>query len=99
MLASVNHAPTWTAVTAERELLRLLGGGCQLPLGVSVSKNEFHVELSLHAVLFSNEPVEPPRFAEIAWNGQSPEAVAAACARELQNSLVAREDGSSRQAT
>ena len=35
ILASVNHAQTWAAVTAERRLLILLGGGCQMPLGVN----------------------------------------------------------------
>ena len=82
-LAAINDAPTWTAVTAERELLRRLGGGCQLPLGVSVVRDAFHVEQSMRAILFSIEPVEPPRFAEVAWRGQSPEAVAAECARQL----------------
>ena len=33
VLSAANHAPTWCAVTVERELLRLLGGGCQMPLG------------------------------------------------------------------
>ena len=83
VLAAVNDPPTWAAVTAERELLRLLGGGCQLPLGVAVTRDEFHVERSLRAVLFSTQPVEPPRLAEAPWNGRSPEAVAADCARSL----------------
>ena len=83
VLAAINHAPTWTAVTAERELLRLLGGGCQLPLGVAVTRDEFHVERSLRAILFSNAPVEPPRYAEVAWGGRTPEAVATECARAL----------------
>ena len=83
VLAAVNHTPTWAAVTAERELLRLLGGGCQLPLGVSVTRSEFHVEQSLRAVLFSTAPMEPPRFAAVGWNGRTPEEVAAECARNL----------------
>ena len=83
VLAAVNDPPTWAAVTAERELLRLLGGGCQLPLGVAVTRGEFHVERSLHAVLFSTEPVEPPRLAEVAWDGRPPKEVAADCARAL----------------
>ena len=83
VLAAINHPPTWAAVTAERELLRLLGGGCQLPLGVSVTHAEFHVEQSLRAVLFSTEPVEPPRFTKVAWSDQSPKEVAAEAARGL----------------
>ncbi|MBV9671238.1 MAG: hydroxymethylbilane synthase [Verrucomicrobia bacterium] len=34
MLEGVNDQPTWYCVQVEREVLRLLGGGCQLPLGV-----------------------------------------------------------------
>ena len=82
-LAAINHAPTWVAVTAERELLRLLGGGCQLPLGVATSLDAARSELRLRAVLFSTEPVEPPRFAEAVWPADAPEAVAAQCARKL----------------
>lgn len=32
LLADLNHKPTWAAVTAERSLLRALGGGCQVPI-------------------------------------------------------------------
>jgi hydroxymethylbilane synthase len=32
LLASLDHAPTRLACTAERSLLRALGGGCQLPI-------------------------------------------------------------------
>jgi hydroxymethylbilane synthase len=33
LVAQLNHVPTLCAVTAERGLLRGLGGGCQIPLG------------------------------------------------------------------
>lgn len=32
LLAPLNHLETWAAVTAERALLRALGGGCQVPI-------------------------------------------------------------------
>jgi len=32
LVAPLNHAPTWAAVTAERAFLRTLGGGCQVPV-------------------------------------------------------------------
>ena len=32
-LTSVNDTPTWAALTAERALVRALGGGCQVPIG------------------------------------------------------------------
>ena len=82
-LAAINHAPTWEAVTVERELLRRLGGGCQLPLGVATGVDTTRGELRLRAVLFSMEPVEPPRFADVAGPLDRPESVAAACARDL----------------
>ena len=82
-LAGINHAPTWTAVTAERELLRLLGGGCQLPLGVATSVDATRGELRLRTVLFSMEPVEPPRFADVTGPLDQPESVAVKCVRGL----------------
>lgn len=82
-LAAINHAPSWAAVTAERELLRLLGGGCQLPLGVATSIDEARAKLRLRTVLFSMQPVEPPVFADAAGPLDGPEAVAAQCARKL----------------
>jgi hydroxymethylbilane synthase len=33
LVAQLDHAPTRAAVTAERSLLRTLGGGCQVPVG------------------------------------------------------------------
>jgi hydroxymethylbilane synthase len=57
-LAAINHADTLAAVTAERELLRQLGGGCQEPLGVSTSVRDG--ELTLRAAWHRTEG-EPPR--------------------------------------
>jgi len=34
LLRAVNHPETWFCVHAEREFLRLLGGGCEVPIGV-----------------------------------------------------------------
>jgi hydroxymethylbilane synthase len=34
IVTSVSHAQTWFCTAVEREFLRLLGGGCQLPLGI-----------------------------------------------------------------
>ncbi len=82
-LAAINHAPTWAAITAEREILRRLGGGCQLPLGVSIIPGQPGTGSVLRAVLFSTDPVEPPRFAEVPWREETPEAVAAECVRRL----------------
>ncbi len=35
LLAKLDHRPTWLAVTAERAMLRTLGGGCQVPIGAA----------------------------------------------------------------
>lgn len=50
---AINHAQTWTKVTAEREFLRLLDGGCHTPVGVySYLKGE---EISLFARVFPDQ--------------------------------------------
>jgi hydroxymethylbilane synthase len=46
----INEPRTWFCVTAERELLRMLGGGCQTPLGV---RTRLHGKnLHFEAILF-----------------------------------------------
>ena len=76
-LAAVNDAPTWAAVTAERELLRLLGGGCQLPLGVRSAVDSIGGTLALDAVLYGMTPDIAPRFARAEGPLDTPEQVAA----------------------
>ena len=50
LLLHLNDAKTWFCVQAERELLSMLGGGCQLPLGVRTRlENE---DFSMEAILF-----------------------------------------------
>ena len=54
---SLCHAETWTKVTAEREFLRLLDGGCHTPVGVYS-----HLEdgmISLFARVFPEEGGKP----------------------------------------
>ncbi len=83
-LAAINDAPTWDAVTAERALLSLLGGGCQLPLGVVTTRIELRAKLRLQAVLFGMEGDDtPPRFGEGYGPLDDPAQAAANCAREL----------------
>jgi hydroxymethylbilane synthase len=53
----INHADTMTRITAEREFLRLLDGGCHTPVGV-FSKLE-NGNLTLMARVFPEEGGEP----------------------------------------
>ncbi len=43
---SIGHHPTWLRISAEREFLRLLDGGCHTPVGVfsSLSDGEIHLK-------------------------------------------------------
>ena len=79
-LASVNHAPTWTTITAERTLLSLLGGGCQMPLGVGTQL--LGGQLWLRAILFTAVDA-PPLRAEASGPGADPAGVAKAVATRL----------------
>ena len=82
-LAAVNHAPTWIAVTAERTLLSLLGGGCQLPLGVVTTLLEARGQLRLQGVLFGADGEDAPRFGEGYGPMDDPALAAERCTREL----------------
>src|ERR1700751_2128226 len=58
LLVQVNDPKTWFCIRAERELLSMLGGGCQLPLGVRtrIDGREF----SMEAILFRDQ-ISPVR--------------------------------------
>ncbi len=45
----LDHAPTRAEIMSERDLLRALGGGCQVPIGVSAEQDRG--EFSLHAMV------------------------------------------------
>lgn len=70
--AALNHGPTWLAIRAERELMRLLNGDCSLPVGVQTELGE--TELRLRVILFGAEG-EAPKQAEA--TGATPEEAAA----------------------
>ena len=46
LLAAINHAPTHTAITAERAMLRELDGSCRTPIGglASLHDNRLHID-------------------------------------------------------
>lgn len=53
MLRSINHEPTMKRVIGERSLLRAVGGGCQIPLGVD--SRVVGSELFLRGVMLSQD--------------------------------------------
>ncbi|MGJ8634377.1 MAG: hydroxymethylbilane synthase [Luteolibacter sp.] len=61
---AIGHAETWTKVTAEREFLRLLDGGCHTPVGVYSSLAEG--EMELHARVFPEEGGGAPKIGQAA---------------------------------
>ncbi len=75
---AVNHGETWTKVTAEREFLRLLDGGCHTPVGVYSYLDSG--EISLFARVFPDEGGTPK-------TGQAKGADPIAVALELFKSL------------
>ena len=82
-LAAINDASTWTAVTAERTLLSLLGGGCQMPLGVNTVFHPERGQMRLQAVLFDLDGALPPKFGETVWSIDDPAGLARQVARQL----------------
>jgi hydroxymethylbilane synthase len=65
---SVSHAQTWFCTAVEREFLRMLGGGCQLPLGIraEIKGDILHCE----AILFDES--EKPRSGNISGAFRTP---------------------------
>ncbi len=82
-LAAVNDAQTWVAVTAERKLLSLLGGGCQMPLGVNTVFYPERGQMRLQAVLFGMDEAVPPVFGETVWAMDDPKGLAVKVAGQL----------------
>jgi hydroxymethylbilane synthase len=75
---AINHAHTWVAVRAERELQRRLAGDCTLPVGVRTRQENGLVEME--AVLFTEGRSEP---LAARASGTVAEEVAADVARQL----------------
>lgn len=61
---AINHAPTMTAITAEREFLRLLDGGCHTPVGVVTQA--FGDSLMMEGIVFpEGDAIGDPMTAEV----------------------------------
>jgi hydroxymethylbilane synthase len=81
VLAKINHAPTMTAIRAERELQRLLSGDCSLPVGVHTELRDGRI--FMRGILFS-EPGNEPTRGEVAGDVAEPEAVAGELFKKLR---------------
>jgi hydroxymethylbilane synthase len=79
---AIDHEATHIAVRAERELQRLLGGDCTLPVGVRTTLDG--QSLSMKAILFGAAD-EAPRLAEASGLASAPEAIAREVMRGLEN--------------
>ena len=82
LFAAVNHQPTWLAVRAERELMRLLQGDCTLPVGVATEQNEG--EMRMRVILFDSTDAAPLH-ADVSGSAADPEAVAAEAFKALKS--------------
>ena len=74
IVTSVSHAPTWFCTAVEREFLRLLGGGCQLPLGIRARIQGD--DLCCEAIFFDES--EKPRSGIVSGTFHTPQEAASA---------------------
>jgi hydroxymethylbilane synthase len=77
-LEAINHRPTFQCIRAERELLRLLDGDCQLPVGARTRIEG--VTLHMEAIVYGDGD---PQTAEASGEVERPEDVAQAVYRGL----------------
>jgi hydroxymethylbilane synthase len=73
-LGNINDAPTWFCTCVERDFLRLLGGGCNLPLGIRTSLNGS--VLRCEAIIFDES--DKPRFGTLSGEFKTFRAAASA---------------------
>ena len=79
LLAAISHAETFARVTAEREFLRLLGAGCQTPVGAHTWFQGDQLRMAV-SVFSEADSSAPPVIARASHH--DPVALAAAVMRE-----------------
>jgi hydroxymethylbilane synthase len=84
ILQAVNHLPTSHAIEAERELQRLLGGDCALPVGVRTTTTDS--EFAMEAILFSSQDSTAPAHARVTGKIDDRLAIARDLFKELTRS-------------
>ena len=86
-LATLHDGAAGRCVAAERELLRLLGGGCHLPLG-ALATPEAGDAIRLQAVLGVVDPeVRTARVARAAATAREPDVAARLCREALREAI------------
>jgi hydroxymethylbilane synthase len=80
VLAAINHAPTFSAITAERRFLELLKAGCQTPVGVHTALE--NGTLHMKALVFPDHE-GPPQQSEATGPAGDPASVAQQLFRAL----------------
>jgi hydroxymethylbilane synthase len=73
-LENINHTSTWFCTGVEREFLRLLGGGCNLPVGIRTALNGN--QLNCQAIIFDDSG--NPRSGTLSGEFKTPRAAASA---------------------
>jgi hydroxymethylbilane synthase len=73
-LGQINDGPTWFCTGVEREFLRLLGGGCNLPVGIRTALDG--AELRCEAIVFDEN--DQPRTGALSGIFTTPRAAASA---------------------
>jgi hydroxymethylbilane synthase len=73
-LGQINDGPTWFCTGVEREFLRLLGGGCNLPVGIRTALDG--AELRCEAIVFDEN--DQPRTGALSGKFTTPQAAASA---------------------
>ncbi len=79
IVTSVSHAQTWFCTAVEREFLRLLGGGCQLPLGIRARIQGD--DLCCEAIFFDES--EKPKSGMVSGAFRSPREAASALLEKI----------------
>jgi len=82
-LAALNDASVMRAVSAERALLRLLGGGCHLPLGCLATEMDGAIRMQA-ALGTVDDGVTTAQVARVAATSPEPETTAHACYAALK---------------
>jgi len=78
-LDDINDARTWFCTAVEREFLRLLGGGCNLPVGIRTSLDG--ADLCCEAIIFDES--DEPRSGTLSGQFNTPRAAASALLKTI----------------